>query len=718
VTLTGWERASADGTTVIHRCHFPGAAGDTAVLRFDGLATLCRVVLNGQELGRTANMHRAHRFEVVLEADNVLEVLVDPVQTALEGRRPRPRWKTALVNDQKLRFVRTALLGHLTAWGPDAPPNGPWRAVHLEPVQPAWRVTAGATWLRVQGAGGAVLDLLGRTWRLATDDERLELPDAPRWWPHTLGHPTRVPWTLRLGERVERGHVGFRHVGLVDEQLRVNGRPIFCRGACLVTLDDAGVQDTLATARDAGLNMVRVVGTTSYASEAFYEACDRLGLLVWQDLPFANLDYPFDDPDFVAEVDAELEDALTRLASHPSLALICGGSEVDQQAAMLGVPPQPAPLLAEACALQAPGVPYVPNSPTGGPLPFSTRTGVTHYWGVGAYRRDLSDVRRAAVRFTSECLGFSNVPSAGATPRVPPHHPDWKAGVPRDAGAGWDFEDVRDHYLRALFGVDPVALRSADLPRYLACSRVVTGELMLRAFAEWRRADSPCQGALVWWLRDLRPGAGWGVLDDQGVPKPAWWYLRRAWADRAVLLTDEGLDGVELHVHNERDEALAGRVVLSTWRRGRRVFAGERDVAIDPRGTLTLSGDQLLGSFQDLACAYRFGPPKHDAVVAQLFVNEALVHQDVLFPGGLDLAVLDDVALSGEVVVDGDDRLVTLRSDKLLQAVTVEARGWSADDDHLHLVPGTDRQLRFTGSGRFKARFTALNTEQALTLRG
>src|SRR5207248_8354521 len=110
------------------------------------------------------------------------------------------------------------------------------------------------------------------------------------------------------------------------------------------------------------------------------------------------------------------------------------------------------------------------------------------------------------------------------------HHPRWKAGVPRDAGAGWDFEDVRDHYLRLLFDLDPPALRSVDHERYLELSRAVSGEVMAEVFGEWRRGRSPCGGALVLWLSDLAPGAGWGLLDHGGDPKVAYHYLRRALA--------------------------------------------------------------------------------------------------------------------------------------------------------------------------------------------
>src|SRR6185437_12849898 len=181
----------------------------------------------------------------------------------------------------------------------------------------------------------------------------------------------------------------------------------------------------------------------------------------------------------------------------------------------------------------------VPSTPWGGDLPFRPDRGVAHYYGVGAYRRPLEDARRAEVKFAAECLAFANLPDEPT---------EWKAGVPRDVGAGWDFEDVRDHYLRELFALDPVALRSTDPERYLELSRQVSGEVMAEVFGEWRRAGSTCHGGLVLWLPDVRPGAGWGVLDHRGSPKVAYHNLRRVLRPVAVWSTDEGLDGIVAHV--------------------------------------------------------------------------------------------------------------------------------------------------------------------------
>ena len=93
-------------------------------------------------------------------------------------------------------------------------------------------------------------------------------------------------------------------------------------------------------------------------------------------------------------------------------------------------------------------------------------------------RGELRRIQESGVRFASECLAFANVPSSSTLAEIAPgrmvrvHDPLWKARAPRDLGAGWDFDDVRDHYLRLLFGVDPVALRYSDHERYLALGRV------------------------------------------------------------------------------------------------------------------------------------------------------------------------------------------------------------------------------------------------------
>jgi beta-mannosidase len=446
---------------------------------------------------------------------------------------------------------------------------------------------------------------------------------------------------------------------------------------------------------------------------------------VWQDFMFANMDYPVGDATFRAEVEAEAREQLARLRRHACIAAYCGGSEVAQQAAMLGLAKAHwtndffARSLPALCESEHPGIPYFPSSPWGGALPFHTGAGLTHYYGVGAYRRPLADVKSARVKFTPECLGFSNVPEPSTAAllgdgTVPaPHDPRWKSRVPRDSGAGYDFEDVRDHYFAVLTGKDPVVMRSSDPARYLALSRIVTGEVMGRVFSEWRRPGSECGGALVWFYRDLWPGAGWGITDSHGVPKAAYWYLRRAWQPVTVRLTDEGLDGVALHVVNDSAERLEGEVELELLQQGRLAAApAKAAVSVAARDAITLQGDALLGYFSDAAHAYRFGPPKFDVIVARLRIGGHVMAEDFLFPVGIDSLVRASAALDARIKTDGEDPVLSLRSDCFLQAVRIEAEGYEPDDNYFHLSPTQTREIRFQrrdGARHLEVRIEALN---------
>jgi beta-mannosidase len=760
-----------------YRCTFAAPTPRAARhwLRLDGLATLAQVWLNGEPLLDSRNMFLGHRIEVTahLRDVNHLAIRFASLKAALEAKRPRPRWKTALVESQNLRWFRTTLLGRMPGWTPQVAAIGPFGAVALESadvvelvsldLQPSAREGRGRIHLRA-----AIARLDGRPLeeaRLRIGDQIFALPilhghdarihadldvgEVPLWWPHTHGEPRRLPCALevRANDRwiaIDCGPIGFREIAIDTAggkvQLAVNGVPVFCRGACWTTQDFLGVHATrevlrraLTLARDAGANMLRVGGTMAYESADFYSLCDELGILVWQDFMFANMDYPVADPVFRASIEAEARHQLGRLQRHACIAAYCGGSEIAQQAAMMGLPAETwaneffAEALPGLCATWHAGVPYFPSTPWGGALPFHVGTGIAHYYGVGAYRRPLADVKSARVKFAAECLAFANVPEAatmaamadGAT--LPPHHPRWKARVPRDNGAGWDFEDIRDHYLRELFGVDPVDLRSRDLERYYALSREVPGEVMRRVFAHWRSPYSGCAGALVWVFQDLLAGAGWGIVDGLGRPKACYWHLKRAWAPRTLHLTDEGLDGVAVHVVNDHAEALEATLELSLVTASRRATASARQaVHVPARGAVSFSGDALFGHFTDSTNSYRFGPPKHDVVHARLTAADGIVlGEDFLFPAGMALAPAPEPRAAVRVAERQGNVVLHLSSDTFLQGVHVECEGFTPDDDHFHVAPGCEKTIVFTRHAQvpFRARFEAINAEISLEAR-
>ncbi len=727
--------------------------GERALLRLDGLATIAEVWLDGALVARSQNMFRSH--ELALAAgEHELALCFRSLTAALRAKRPRPRWRVPMLEQQQLRWFRTTLLGRTPGWSPSVPAVGPWQTIGVEKrrdvgvtdVRLTTSVESEAAVVTLTCAldGSAdvgltraelVLTRAGREWRAplsATDaglSGALRVAQPELWWPHTHGEPALYDARLELAapgfaHQLELGKLGFRSLTLDDEggdfALRVNGERVFCRGACWTPLDVVSLSSDRATLDAvldrvvaAGMNMLRVGGTMVYESDDFYDACDERGLLLWQDFMFANMDYP-EEESFRDDVRGEARQLLARLSARPSLAVLCGSSEVEQQAAMWGAPRElwrPAlfhELLRDLARELCPEVPYWPSSAHGGAFPHQANVGTTSYYGVGAYLRPLEDARRSQVRFASECLAFANIPEPTGLPgghalRV--HHAAWKARSPRDLGAGWDFDDVRDHYLQQLFALEPLALRSSDHERYLALGALTSGEVMARVFAEWRRASSACRGGLIWFLKDLWPSAGWGILDANARPKPAYWLLRRALQPVSVALSDEGLNGVFAQLINDGAAARDVELEIACFKDAEVCLVRARKaLRLEPRSALELPVAELLEGFSDLSYAYRFGPPSCDLIVATLVAQGEPLAQSYHFPLGLPNRLERDLGLSAELRRAGASQAeLVLRSRRLAYAVHVELAGCEVEDNYFNVAPGDERRLRLRHQGAFEA---------------
>jgi beta-mannosidase len=654
-----------------------------------------------------------------------------------------------------LRLVRTTPLGHMPGWTPRVAVVGPWQPVELIRRAASFEVSAlrlSADLADRHGILDAVVTLdrdvsgpvellcCGHAHALHRADGtswagRLTIENVAPWWPHTHGEPALHDAAIRVGETVvDLGRVGFRSLS-IDRgpdgkgfALVVNGERVFCRGASWMPSDPTAPaardpRGLLAHAREASMNMIRISGTMTPESDVFHDACDELGILVWHDLPFANFDYPAADPDFSALASEEVRQILDRRQASPSLAVVCGGSEIAQQATMLGLTPAQAamPLFEETFAALAaeltPQAVYVPHTPWGGALPFVTDEGVTHYFGVGAYRRPVEDARRANVRFASECLAFANVPAQQALRRdglTDPASSTWTSGVPRDAGADWDFETVRDHYVRELYGVDPAALRSSDPARYLALGRAAPAELIEAVFAEWRRAGSSCGGGLIWFLNDLMPGAGWGIVDHAGTPKTVFHAAKRAFQPIHLGFTDEGLNGLGIHVVNETAETRRLVLSLASYGEGPHPLAkAEREVILAPRSAESTTSHAMLGRFFDTCHAYRFGPRAHATTLARLTdpdTGSMIAEASHVLPGCA--ATPSDIGLSVQVGGSSEAPFLTVGTVKLARFITIDDADLQPADEGFCLAPGETRVVRLLGHSTRKPQGTvsALNS--------
>ncbi|MBB5277369.1 beta-mannosidase [Rhizobium rosettiformans] len=729
--------APLHGKDVWYRRSLSGETPGPAVLRFEGLATIAEIFVNGVLRHTSESMFEPVDLPLDLSGEDELVICFRALQPHLEKKGPRARWRPQMMDQQGLRLVRTTLLGHMPGWCPEIHPVGPFRPISLiRPSRDAisdLRIGAdldefgtGVLTVEFREAAGAEMAILccGRTAQFERQPDgrmraRLDLPAVAAWWPRTHGEPTLHDVTLAIDGRLHSlGLVGFRRIEVDHDEdgkgfgLKVNGVPVFCRGAVWTNADILRLPGTaeayapwLALAAEANMNMIRIGGTMTYETADFFRLCDRLGIMVWQDLMFANFDYPTSDEAFARKAVSEVDMLLGRLQGHPSLAVVAGGSEVFQQGAMLGLPERIwkgeffTDALAHVVRDRRPDVAYVPNSPYGGSMPFVPNEGVGHYYGVGAYQRPLEDARRAKVRFAAECLAFAHVPQQRTLdahlPVAPVHDSRWKARVPRDRGASWDFEDVRDHYLAELYGVDRARLRREDPAAYLDHARATTAEVVTETFAEWRRHGSSCRGALTWTLQDLEAGPGWGVIDATGEPKPVWYALKRAFRPLQVLLTDEGTNGLDIHLINEGPTSESVTLEIACLREGAQpVVSASKALSLDLRSSHRIPATDLFGAFFDTTYAYRFGPPSHDVTVARLLDTYGAVLSEAFhFPLGRQQAHYSTGIEHAFHRIDGVWWL-DLSTDRFAQSVHLDLENFRPEDDWFHLAPGRTKRIR------------------------
>jgi beta-mannosidase len=342
-----------------------------------------------------------------------------------------------------------------------------------------------------------------------------------------------------------------------------------------------------------GINMLRVWGGGLYESDEFYDLCDELGILIWQDFMFACSYYP-DTPEWQEKIRHEAEHQVKRLRRHPCIALWCGNNECHQvwQDGWGGKDKQPPrfhgeilyhEVLREVVERLDPGRAYVPGSPFGGEYCNQGGVGDQHYWEVWHGKGDWTHYKDSTARFCSE-FGFASSPSpetwrrAGVEANLPPEHEDarWhnKTGKP--------FEVFRDlvelHYPRA-----------ATLEEWSNVTQLNQRDAM-RAAIEHFRFSGFCRGTLIWQLNDCWPAESWSLLEFDGRKKAAAEELSRLYAPLLLRLRAEDSRVVlEGCLHNSL-EGVSSVAKLEAFD----LFSGSKLTSLEGSATLEREGRARL----------------------------------------------------------------------------------------------------------------------------
>ncbi|WP_394940689.1 glycoside hydrolase family 2 protein [Psychromicrobium sp. YIM B11713] len=696
-----------------------------------GIASYATVWLNGEPLLESHGaFDELSGRAALIPGRNRIALHCRPLDTVATPRKPRPRWRSSLAANTSLRWHRTPLLGHIP-WHGTAKTVGPWAALSLRP-QAAFELSGVRTELGAQG-GRISIGLIGhhpttvsarlddpqgkqvaqRTFELqqpGVADAVLEVAAPQRWFPHTHGEPRLYKLSLSDGETQESFELGFRTVTAERKDggfsLSVNGLPVHCRGAVWQPLDTLSLnasEEEYRLAVDsmvrAGANLLRISGTNVYEQAAFYQECDRQGVLVWQDCMLATFDPP-EDPEWLAHFAEETSSWLKRLAPHPSLAVLSGGNETEQQPAFWGLPAESRTmtvldqLIPELASRYLPDAVQVSSSPSGGESPIDIRQGISHYFGVGAYQLPLSDARTSGVRFAAEALAFANPAEPSTVQEHFPHAAEdtdqptgWLPAVAADPGADWNFEDTAQHYAQEFFGVEA----EAPWSRQLDLRRAAIHHAIRQTMTEWRRPESSCDGALLLSARDLAAGAGWGITDSEGRPKSAWYGLKAASAATALAIVPEALNGLDLYLFHDRPESLNGKIVLTLSSvAGRAIEPLEVSVQVAGHSTERWSMQSLLKGFRDLDYIWKFGDREYDCLEATLFgADGSELYRTVQLLGGIHRPLVE----TGLKATVQATEWIEVSTEKLSTFVALDLIAHDPADNYFHLPPGTKRLI-------------------------
>lgn len=560
----------------------------------EGLDTLAHVSLNGREIAFADNMHITWVWDVKEQlhaGENTLEIRFDsPILYCAKKAEEAPGWESSDATPG-FRHLRKAHCMFGWDWGPRLPDAGIWRPIFLR----TWDTARLENALMLQAHHDGVVDVTIRpeiagesAWSAeitAPDGEVLTLPETmaaeqviaiqnPQlWWPNGLGKQPLYRVTVRLATGDTRvWRIGLRTMTVSREKDEwgeefchvVNGMKVFAMGADYIPEDNILARVTpertrrlLEDCKAANFNAIRVWGGGYYPDDAFYDICDELGLLVWQDLMYSCAFYDL-TPDFERSIRVETQQNVARLRHHASLALICGNNEMEMfmagaNSALINhrtwefVPTYPhhitdyvkmfeyiLPAIVKETAPQTYWWPASPSSGGNFDAPNDENRGDNHYWDVWHGEKPFTEYRKFFFRYASE-FGFQSFPCLKSVVQFT---------LPDDRNI---FSRVMERHQRNQAANGKILSYLSQTFRYpnsfddlLYASQLMQAEAIRYGVEHWRRNRGRCMGAIIWQLNDIWPVASWASIDYYGRWKALHYAAKRFFAPVMISAEEEG----------------------------------------------------------------------------------------------------------------------------------------------------------------------------------
>lgn len=560
----------------------------------EGLDTLAHVSLNGREIAFADNMHITWVWNVKEQlhaGENTLEIRFDsPILYCAKKAEEAPGWESSDATPG-FRHLRKAHCMFGWDWGPRLPDAGIWRPIFLR----TWDTARLENALMLQAHHDGVVDVTIRpeiagesAWSAeitAPDGEVIIIPETTAaeqvitiehpqlWWPNGLGKQPLYRVTVRLATGDTRTwRIGLRTMTVSREKDEwgeefchvVNGMKVFAMGADYIPEDNILARVTpertrrlLEDCKAANFNAIRVWGGGYYPDDAFYDICDELGLMVWQDLMYACAFYDL-TPDFERSIRVETHQNVARLRHHASLALICGNNEMEMfmagaNSALINhrtwefVPTYPhhitdyvkmfeyiLPAIVKETAPQTYWWPASPSSGGNFDAPNDENRGDNHYWDVWHGEKPFTEYRKFFFRYASE-FGFQSFPCLKSVEQFT---------LPDDRNI---FSRVMERHQRNQAANGKILSYLSQTFRYpnsfddlLYASQLMQAEAIRYGVEHWRRNRGRCMGAIIWQLNDIWPVASWASIDYYGRWKALHYAAKRFFAPVMISAEEEG----------------------------------------------------------------------------------------------------------------------------------------------------------------------------------
>jgi beta-mannosidase len=612
-------------------------------LVFDGLDTPAQVYLNGTLVLTSDDSFRSWRVDAKRQlhaGSNQLRVLfVSPVESAKTVAAQDP-WQAKTKVDAKT-YLRKPAYEYGWDWGPRFVTSGIWKPVRLE----SWNAARIADFairqrdvrrdvahveaeveVEAAAAGPATIAVrstsngmnLAQSAKVVLHEGHnvLTLPIEVRqpklWYPAGYGDQPLYEFTASVavaGKTSEQRAVttGLRSIVLdrhADKwgrsfQLVVNGIPVFAKGADVIPFDSfpnrvttANYRRILESARAANMNMIRHWGGGYYETDEFYQICDELGIMVWQDFMFGN-DWQPGAYSFKQTVEAEAEGQVRRLRNHPSIVLWCGNNETEEAlnwGERSKLPPEVkfqmwqdyltvfSGILNRVVERLEPEIPYWPSSPSADYEELSDhyQSGDAHVWDVWHGRVPFSTYETHNSRFVTE-YGFQSFPEMRTIEAFT--QPEDRANIFTPVMLAHQKNDEGNSIIHDYLLKDYPEPK--DFASFLYVSQVLQAEGIKIGAEHFRRSRPETMGSIFWQLNDCWPVASWSSIDYYGRWKALQYYARRFYAP--ILVSPHVEDGaVRVYIVSDRTAAQPAtlRVRLMDFS-GKVLLEEKHDVSVD-----------------------------------------------------------------------------------------------------------------------------------------